>query len=53
MQTFDQHLLDLVAEDLVTYEAALAATANPKDLEQQLRTLRRRSRAPVEAAPRQ
>ena len=52
MQTFDQHLMDLVAEDLVTYEAALAATSNPKDLEQQMRTLRRRSRAaPAEAAP--
>ena len=53
MQTFDQHLMELVEEDVVTYEAALAATANPKDLEQQLRTLRRRRPppAPAEAAP--
>ena len=59
MQTFDQHLLELVEEDVVTFEVALAATANPKDLEQQLRTLRRRRPppsppsppAPAEAAP--
>ena len=53
MQTFDQHLMDLVAEDVVTYEIALAAATNPADFELQMRTLRRRSRAaaPSEPAP--
>jgi twitching motility protein PilT len=53
MQTFDQHLMDLVAEDLVTYETAVAAATNPADFELQMRTLRRRSRvaAPTEPAP--
>jgi twitching motility protein PilT len=50
MQTFDQHLMDLVAEEIVTYEAALAAATNPDDLERQGRGARRRSRA---AAPAQ
>jgi twitching motility protein PilT len=53
MQTFDQHLMDLVASDQVTYEAALSASTNPKDFESQMRTLRRRSHvaASAEAAP--
>jgi Tfp pilus assembly ATPase PilU len=53
MQTFDQHLLDLVGDAVVTYETALAASSNPKDFELQTRTLRRRARAakPAEAAP--
>jgi Tfp pilus assembly ATPase PilU len=44
MQTFDQHLMDLVSEDVVTYETAIAASSNPADFELQMRTLRRRSR---------
>ena len=48
MQTFDQHLTDLVAEGAVTPETALAAATNPGDVERQLRALRRRARA---AAP--
>ncbi|PYP00656.1 MAG: type IV pili twitching motility protein PilT [Gemmatimonadetes bacterium] len=48
MQTFDQHLMELVADDVVTYETALAAATNPADFELQMRTLRRRSRV---AAP--
>jgi twitching motility protein PilT len=54
MQTFDQHLMDLVADDTVTYETALAAATNPADFELQVRTLRRRSRVatPAEATPR-
>ena len=44
MQTFDQHLMDLVGDDVVTYETALAAATNPADFQLQLRTLRRRSR---------
>jgi twitching motility protein PilT len=53
MQTFDQHLVDLVSEGVVTYEAALPAASNPKDFELQMRSVRRRSRAskPAEAAP--
>jgi twitching motility protein PilT len=44
MQTFDQHLMDLVADDVVTYETALAASSNPSDFQLQVTTLRRRSR---------
>ena len=51
MQTFDQHLMDLVSEDIVTYETAVAASSNPADFELQMRTLRRRSRVAPAAAP--
>jgi len=53
MQTFDQHLMDLVADEVVTYEAALAATTNPTAFEKQMRAVRRRPRVPTpaEAAP--
>ncbi len=53
MQTFDQHLNDLVADGIVTFEVALAASSNPADFELQMRTLRRRSRVvtPAEVAP--
>jgi twitching motility protein PilT len=53
MQTFDQHLMDLVVDDVVTYETALGAATNPADFELQMRTLRRRSRvaAPADPAP--
>jgi twitching motility protein PilT len=44
MQTFDQHLMDLVTEGVVTVETALAAAPKPADFELQIRTLRRRSR---------
>jgi twitching motility protein PilT len=54
MQTFDQHLLDLVADDTVTYEAALAAATSPGDFELQIRALGRSARrgppAPAEAS---
>jgi twitching motility protein PilT len=49
MQTFDQHLMDMVADDVVTYETALAAASNPSDFQLQVKTLRRRSR--VASAP--
>jgi twitching motility protein PilT len=51
MQTFDQHLMDLVADGIVTYETAVTASSNPADFELQMRTLRRRSRVmtPAEA----
>lgn len=45
MQTFDQHLIDLVEGDVVTFEAAKAAASNPSDFELKLRTFRRQSRA--------
>jgi twitching motility protein PilT len=50
MQTFDQHLMDLVSDGLVSYETALTASSNPADFELQMRTLRRRTatqRAPM------
>ncbi|MGH7606863.1 MAG: type IV pilus twitching motility protein PilT [Gemmatimonadales bacterium] len=50
MQTFDQHLLDLVAEGVVTSETAMAASSNPADFALQMRTLRRRSR-PAPSSP--
>jgi len=52
MQTFDQHLMDLVSDGIVTYETAMAASSNPADFELQMRTLRRRSRVatPTETA---
>jgi twitching motility protein PilT len=49
MQTFDQHLMDLVDEGTVTFETARATASNPADFELQLRTLRRRSRTAAKA----
>ncbi len=39
MQTFDQHLVQLVGTGTVTLDAALAASTNPHDLRVQLRSL--------------
>jgi twitching motility protein PilT len=50
MQTFDQHLMELVEAGTVTFETAKAAASNPADFELKLKTFRRRSR--VAAAPR-
>jgi twitching motility protein PilT len=36
MQTFDQHLLDLVNNGLVSYEAAIYASSNPEEFERSL-----------------
>jgi len=44
MQTFDQHLMDLVQTDVVDYDSALAHASNPSDFELQMKTFRRRSR---------
>ncbi len=33
MQTFDQHLMDLVSDGIVTYETAAATSSNPADFE--------------------
>ena len=38
-QTFDQHLIDLVNADAVSYEVARAAANNPSDFELKMRTL--------------
>ena len=38
-QTFDQHLSDLVTQDLVDFEVAKAAASNPSDFELKMRTL--------------
>jgi twitching motility protein PilT len=38
-QTFDQHLIDLVNADAVSYEVARAAASNPSDFELKMRTL--------------
>ena len=38
-QTFDQHLVDLVNADAVTYEVARAAASNPGDFELKMKTL--------------
>jgi len=53
MQTFDQHLIELVMDEVVTYEVAVAATTNLKDFERQMRDEQRRARAAsAEAGPR-
>jgi twitching motility protein PilT len=41
-QTFDQHLVDLVAAGIVTHEAAMSASGHPADFELQIRGLPRR-----------
>ena len=43
MQTFDQHLMDLVDAETVTFDVARAAASNPSDFELKLTTLRRRT----------
>jgi twitching motility protein PilT len=50
MQTFDQHLFDLVNDGVVSYETALAAASQRADFERQTRSLRRRPPAPAAAA---
>ena len=52
MQTFDQHLTDLVTRGEVEFEVALAASTRPSDFELNMKTFRRQStavRRPVEA----
>jgi twitching motility protein PilT len=38
-QTFDQHLMELVAQDLVDFDVAKAAASHPADFELKVRTL--------------
>jgi twitching motility protein PilT len=44
MQTFDQHLADLVSDGTVEYEVALGASTRPSDFELQMRMFRRTSK---------
>jgi twitching motility protein PilT len=41
MQTFDQHLADLLTSGEVTFETAMAAATNPSDFELKMRMFRR------------
>jgi twitching motility protein PilT len=41
MQTFDQHLADLVQEGVVTFDTAIGAATNPSDFELKMRMFRR------------
>jgi twitching motility protein PilT len=41
MQTFDQHLADLVQSGEVTFDTAMAAATNPSDFELKMRMFRR------------
>ena len=38
-QTFDQHLMDLVASNMVSFEVAMTAATNPSDFELKMKTL--------------
>ncbi|HEV8263863.1 MAG TPA: PilT/PilU family type 4a pilus ATPase [Gemmatimonadales bacterium] len=51
MQTFDQHLMDLLKDGVVTYETALAAASDRPDFERQARSLRRRAAVAAPASP--
>ncbi len=39
MQTFDQHLVSLIRDGVITLEAAMAASTSPHDLTVELRRL--------------
>jgi twitching motility protein PilT len=47
-QTFDQHLVELVAKGIVTHEAAMTASPDPADLALQIRNLPRRHPQPAD-----
>lgn len=50
MQTFDQHLTELVNDGEIEFEVALAAATRPADFELNFRTLSRGHRAPTPLA---
>ena len=50
MQTFDQHLADLVQSGEVTFDTAMAAATNPSDFELKMRMFSRVTSAPPSAA---
>jgi twitching motility protein PilT len=43
MQTFDQHLMDLVEEGQVAYDTAIGMASSPSDFELHMKTLRENS----------
>jgi twitching motility protein PilT len=47
MQTFDQHLADLVQSGEVTFDTAMNAATNPSDFELKMRMFRRVSATPI------
>ena len=49
MQSFDQHLMELVDSDTVRFETAKAAASNPSDFELKLKTFRRKSKTVMKA----
>lgn len=49
MQSFDQHLMELVETGTVTFETAKAAASNPSDFELKLQTFRRLSKLGTKA----
>jgi twitching motility protein PilT len=51
MQTFDQHLTDLVSAGEVTFETAMAAATNPSDFELKMRMFRKVASPANPAAP--
>ena len=51
MQTFDQHLADLVQEGVVTFDTAMGAATNPSDFELKMRMFRRVAAPAVAATP--
>jgi twitching motility protein PilT len=50
MQTFDQHLTQLVNDGEITFEVALSAASRPADFELNFRTLSRGQRVPTPLA---
>ena len=52
MQTFDQHLQDLVHDQTVTFETAMAAATNPSDFELKMKMFQRvATSTPAQSAP--
>jgi twitching motility protein PilT len=51
MQTFDQHLADLLTAGEVTFETAMAAATNPSDFELKMRMFRKVASPASPAAP--
>jgi twitching motility protein PilT len=50
MQTFDQHLADLVQDGTVTFETAMGAATNPSDFQLKMNMFRRATSSPAAAA---
>ena len=51
MQTFDQHLADLVQSEEVTFETAMAAATNPSDFALKMRMFRRETTTASPSVP--